>query len=990
MASGRRTPQVTREKSAKSSTSAGRLTEGIVNAKLGEILGRKNPRWYDRIDTESTSVFEEKASLRPDIVVRPLGSMPVIIETKFRGAAARGGKQAEAVEEDAISRLDLIFDNNGNSIEQSIAVRLPDELRSLGQFELDTQLESVMLEYCVFSGTPDNYDRWPRSGWITGSVDDLATCIELVSLSENRIAQGMTILEERVSQASNIFEDDSMIFSDMPRRVAKQLHQKPDMQTTRMAMAILANAMTFHTAIAGAHGIAGLSDLYYRKDVMSAHNLLMEWHRILSDINYWPIFRIAMDILSPLREATAGKFLDRLAKAAIELSGLGATSQQDLFGRMFQRLITDRKFLATYYTLPSSAAFLAELAIARFDIDWADKKAVSSLRIADFACGTGALLSAAYGAVQGRHRRSGGDDVALHPMMMENTLVGADIMPVATHLTATLLSSSHPSIPFTKTSIVTLPYGKPPVKESKVLALGALDLIEKEDTIALFGTGQERVRGGSRPVTENVQLLNRSFDLVIMNPPFTRPTNHESTEIPVPSFAGFETSEDEQKAMSKRLANMRRPGMAGHGNAGLASNFIDIADVKVKNGGVIALVLPASFLQGKAWSSARSLIERRYSDITVVSIASAGSSDRAFSADTGMAEVLVVATRKDPGKQRGSALFINLERRPRTLLEATAIASAGVRIPESRESGKLWIGSEERAGCYIRGRLSQAGGAGVREEEVASTASHLVNGQLRLAQRHGLDDIPVVTLGALGNRGLLDRDISGKNATGVPRGPFDIEGFESKDVPSYPALWSHVASREKKLVVQPDNRGVPREERRDHADKVWNATSSRLHFNRDFQLNSQPLAACTTMEPTLGGRAWPNFLCDDRRWENALVLWANTTLGLIAFWWIGTRQQQGRAGITITRLPDLTVLDVRQLSAKQLGQADSMFASFASRELLPANEAWRDGTRQDIDRAVLVDLLQLPEDILEPLSLLRRQWCAEPSVHGGKSTRPTA
>ena len=45
--------------------------------------------------------------------------------------------------------------------------------------------------------------------------------------------------------------------------------------------------------------------------------------------------------------------------------------------------------------------------------------------------------------------------------------------------------------------------------------------------------------------------------------------------------------------------------MAGHGNAGLASNFIDIAHAKVRPGGVLALVLPASFLQGAAWDAAR-------------------------------------------------------------------------------------------------------------------------------------------------------------------------------------------------------------------------------------------------------------------------------------------------------------------------------------------------------------------------------------------------
>ena len=148
------------------------------------------------------------------------------------------------------------------------------------------------------------------------------------------------------------------------------------------------------------------------------------------------------------------------------------------------------------------------------------------------------------------------------------------------------------------------------------------------------------------------------------------------------------------------------------------------------------------------------------------------------------------------------------------------------------------------------------------------------------------------------------------------------------------------------------------------------------------------MAACITPELSIGGRAWPNFLCADLRWETPLVLWANTTPGLISFWWIGSRQQQGRAILTITKLPDLTVLDPRSLTETQLDCADEIFEEFRHRNMLPANEAWRDDARQALDRAVLIDLLGLPENVLEPLSLMRRQWCAEPSVHSGEDTAP--
>ena len=110
---------------------------------------------------------------------------------------------------------------------------------------------------------------------------------------------------------------------------------------------------------------------------------------------------------------------------------------------------------------------------------------------------------------------------------------------------------------------------------------------------------------------------------------------------------------------------------------------------------------------------------------------------------------------------------------------------------------------------------------------------------------------------------------------------------------------------------------------------------------------------------------------------------ANTTLGLMSFWWLGTRQQQGRARIKIAVLPGLAILDPRQTGSAGRALADEIF-----RKLLPANEAYCDPVRMEFDRRALCDLLGLPETVLEPLALLRGMWSSEPSVHGGKSTRP--
>ena len=969
-----------------------RVSEPAFNVALGGIIRRKHPRWHDRIGIEQTGVLREGAGLKPDIMIRHPGGLPVAVETEY--------SPAHTVEEDARARLGKTLQGSGRRIEQSIALRIPDSLAAVNQQDLEQSIIASLLEFCVFSGEHQNPTRWPERGWIQGGIDDLAACIELTALSEDRIAEGLGILEIVISQTANLLRDHCADIPAQLERIANELHQQDGIQTTRMAMAIIANAMIFQAAIAGTGNgdqsfiIKIPDDLRGETGGLPKASLLNHWYSILNKVNYWPIFKIAIILLTPIPDRIAYHILSRLSTVSSELVALGTTSQHDLSGRMFQRLISDRKFLATFYTLPSSAALLAELAVARLDTNWSDKEAVKALRIADFACGTGALLNATYQAVLSRYRRHSGDDREIHAAMMEAVLVGSDIMPAATHLTASVLSSAHPTVPFANTSIITLPYGKQPTDTGHPTALGALDLIGEETTIPLFGTGQKRLRGSGSGNDQRIDIPHGGFDLVIMNPPFTRPTNHEVANVPVPSFAGFATKEDEQKAMSRKLNRIRRPGMAGHGNAGLASNFMDIAHVKLNSdGGVLALVLPASFLQGASWASARRMLEEHYRDVAIISIAATGTTDCAFSADTGMAEVLIVANRKDNNKSNNenanrNVLFVNLFHRPRSILEAVAIAWTVGRLPSAGERfGPVSVGTGERLGCYIRATFAEMGSAGLRSPETVEAAAGLARGELQLPRRSESLSLPICRLDDLGRRGLLDRDINGTTA-GVARGPFDIVALRPGTIPTYPALWRHEARRETRLIVGPDSVAEVRPGNRQQAVAAWRNTSSRLHFTLDFRINSQPLAACMTPEPSIGGRAWPNFLCQEEPWEIPLVLWANTTLGLMAFWWIGSRQHQGRAALTISRLPALPVLDTRRLSGGQLERARTIFDAFRGQELLPANEAWRDDVRQALDRAVLIHLLGLPEDTMESLDLLRLQWCAEPSVHGGKGTAP--
>ena len=932
-----------------------RNTEPQANGVLAHALIDRHPLWNHRtVHAERTRVLQGSSGLQVDILIHTPARQPVAVETEFAPAAT--------VENEAIQRLGRKLESTGETIESAISVVLPEELTT---GSLDA-IATCRLGYATHHLHADSHhSRWPESGFLDGTVDDLADAIEALSLSQRKLEQGVRVLETTVKACAGLLSQQST--ANVQRRLAEELKQSPGEQTLRMVASILTSAFVFHASIEGQDGIPPLSDL--EDEGMHKRRLNRVWGEILS-VNYWPVFSIAKSLLEEVQTPLVPSLMERLLETASSLASLGATTYHDLTGRMFQVLIADRKFLATFYTLPPSATLLAELAVERLPVDWSNKDAIGALRIADFACGTGALLSAVQRSIYRRYRRTGGNDLDLHRAWMERTMIGMDIMPAATHLTCSMLSSAHPKEKFGKTNIHTMPYGI----DGGRTHIGALDLLDVEQGYSLFATGESI--GGKEADTRSVHLVsvkNESCDLVIMNPPFTRPTNHAGSSrdnTPVPSFAGFNTSHDEQKAMSKQLKRVQKD--FGHGNAGLASNFMDLAHRKLKDGGVMALVLPFALARGLAWNRARVMLEKHYSDIHLASIAATGSTDRAFSADTGIAECLVVATKRN--STNPCAMFSSLASRPASLLEATLVA-------------------KDTKAKAVQGSIQEAGAAGVRSTSVIEAAQCLQAGKLRLPRQARVHRIAIAPLEVVAERGLYDMDINGKPPVkgGPPRGAFDIRQTRNGEIPTYPALWNHDAKRERQLIVQPDSCGDVRKGCKEKAIKDWQSTASRLHANRDFQLNSQSLAMCLTPEKCLGGRAWPNVIPHNERYEIPLVLWGNSTLGLLMHWWKGTRQQQGRSIITITALTDLPVLDLRTLSEEQVGHCREIYSRFSGRKFLPANEAYRDDTRQELDRELLFGMysvLKLDPDLEDSLDLLRRQWCAEPSVHGGKATRP--
>ena len=339
-----------------------------------------------------------------------------------------------------------------------------------------------------------------------------------------------------------------------------------------------------------------------------------------------------------------------------------------------------------------------------------------------------------------------------------------------------------------------------------------------------------------------IDVLDKSFDLVIMNPPFTRATNHEGSHADVvnPAFAAFNANKADMDDMGKRLNQLGR-NSSYHGNAGIASAFTALAQRKLKPGGVLALVLPLSAAAGLSWRGFRDMLEQDYTDLTVVSIAADGG-DMSFSSDTGMAECLVIARKSKAGVPPGRrAHFASLKRRPSGLAQTAAIArsfatSDTVRTIEDGPYGgtRLTVG-DELTGELITASVGDSwGSVRLGDFSLAQSAFALTHSKLWLPGHFNSVTLKVADLGKIGKLGLVDRDITGP----PPRGSFKL--IAGSSTATYPALWNHDAKRETKIVCDPDSQLEVRTNMEDKAAEVW-ASASRTHASRGFRFNSQPL-----------------------------------------------------------------------------------------------------------------------------------------------------
>lgn len=987
--------------------------EQTINTALAEVIERYGREWRIRPE-EVGGVFEGGG--RPDILIEKPDGWPIVIEAEV-------GNHRQA-EREAQSRLRRRLASTGREIHASIALVYPASMREYHGGALRNALAVAQFQYALYTVEADgSFSRFPEGGWLAGNIAELALLLHRSSIPAWRVEALADSLERGVIRAAGALTSRHQHGSALGETIATILGQSDDEggQTRRMAMTVIVDALVFHAALAEAEMPIPArpqrtvrAPAYFRnRRTFLPSRLLDEWDLILQ-VNYWPIFHTSGAMLRTLPSQLAALLLDLLWETAEELIVGGVTSSHDLTGAVFQRLIADRKFLATFYTRPAAAALLAGLALpleSSNGRDWADESMLSSLRIGDFACGTGTLLSTAYQRIGLLHEIHGGDPTSLHPPMMERGLVGLDVLTAAVHLTATMLAGTYPGTPFEGECLLTMPYGR----HDWGVCVGSLDLLTAQTSFDIIQAAAQTA--GGRGTAEVRDLMARvgheQFDVVIMNPPFTRHGAREGdrTLVHNPAFAAFGASEEEQDELSRHLRELGAGGYA-HGHAGLASYFVDLAHRKTSSGGTLALVLPLSALSGKSWEKIRSLWTNEYDSPIIVTIAQGGTHTRSFSADTGMAECLFVARKSRSLGQDPRAFFAILADQPRDSLSGEQIAEAISHIIATNAARTLeggpYGGTRLVIGTTLYGEVlncplpSQDAWqiAGIKDITLAQTAYQLSMGRLWIEGMAAdvVTDIPITKLEeVIGRIGPHHLDLTGAKvkADGLPQGPFEkIEGCP--DGAAYPCLWNHNASRERMMTVEPDSHCRVREvdgdvpvELATRAARRWES-ASRVHYNLDLRFNSQSTIVCLTMVPSLGGRAWPTVVLEEPGHEYTFALWCNSTLGLLCHWWMANKTQDGRGTSTVTSIPTFATLDLRELSREQHGAARRVFNRLRRCRFLPFDQIDEDESRAFLDQLLIEEVLGLPSELCAPngpLERLRAKVAREPQIHSGKKSR---
>jgi Eco57I restriction-modification methylase len=668
----------------------------------------------------------------------------------------------------------------------------------------------------------------------------------------------------------------------------------------------LFDAAIFHDALTGT--IPSLTPLRAAKTPYSKF-LASEWDEILR-VNYTPVFEIARDVLNSLPASpTIEAILKSVIDAALEVVSTGILLKHDFMGRVYHKLLlrTTGQYYATYYTSIPAAWLLANLVFKTDNPSWkadfADLTELENFSVIDCACGSGTLLSASYNALKDKYILAGPEShnlSKLHKVLVENVISGWDVLDYAAHLTLTSLALHSTKTAIRKSNIYVVPAG---VSQDGVVHLGSLDKLNPVLSFVGKGFAKHAALKGLDQTREQT-IPERKYDVVIMNPPFSRSAK------PNIKFGYSDTKS--RKKMSTALKSLGKSLTHYHfdaraiGNAGLSPYFMFLAARLVKTGGRVAAVLPRSTLSGVSFAKVWEAYLRDFHLEYVISTfdtgdKSAGIDPWSFSENTNIGEVMVIARRRDQIAETERTLYVNLWRKPRNEVVSLLYSQQIIKKAETLKEGLLDGEFEtieaagETAGVIYWINRSQ-----LQENLLAPTVfAHPQSNQALLEARSAKGLVRLDTLATeygYDIRWLKDafKKISGSS--------------------TYRVVWGHQGAMNT-LSLDDSYLGYGKPKRGQKSAGIFSRYSSDLLIAERPHLSTECSLAFLASRPVMGTAFWELRL-RDQAYAPMLIVWLASTYGLMLYLSIATSSQGDIVKLKKEQMAELLVPDPKQFDQK--------------------------------------------------------------------------
>lgn len=937
------------------------------------------------------------------------GRKDVVVYHQGLAIVLEGSYDKQDAEKDTNKRIEQLTTDVG------IAVNYPQTFpQELSDQQIKSKLQTSPLLIRVIapediSGTlfkilyQKNVIAKPVDDWHEVTLPLLTTLIQEITqfiISEESIKK----VEEEVS---NLIQDfvNALSFHHESETIAKNIHdvlyelygfsigEPSKIKEAIFAQSVLAMLLSsiYYDSIRYAHGLDSLENLALATEPQKA---ISKATRDILEIDYEPIFEAIEEMLKYYPSLPT--LFARLVKLAGDIASKKSLLRRDLAGKVYHKVVGSwslKKGLATYYTQIPAAYLLLYLAKPRLS------------RIADFSCGSGTLLVAAYSAANSRYRmallQTGTDrnpkeiETDFHTQFI-SSCYAFDVLEYASQITALNLALHSPETPIPEfSSIYTMPLGYR--EKDDIVSLGSLELAR---TKAKFGEMLGHVtQVGLKKRRKSKELMAKlmnlePFDMIVMNPPFARTTGRGGREGG--GMFGFMSDEQIRKEVLKDYTGLReeiRDNLEGTARtllkgtnlalllndadfrpymniwqAGEGFLFVYLADFRLKNDGKICFVLPKSLLSGISWFLGRVLLAAKYHLKYV--IVSYESNAYNFSESTSLSECMFVAERSDKHLDGEETTFVTLLKKPNTSIEAIALAN---RI-DSREGSFIEAGKSSAFLTTVTRRElldnvdNWARFVFLPHQELQDEVTNLLAGTLKIGATRS--ELPltrmnnlIATIGVDAHRFVDTFKATDKNVPGSMR---MLQGGEEE--------------QRQTMATAPNAYMLPIIER---GKDIFKEKAGRLLVPDRIRIDTAHVTSMLSAEPVLSNIFYSVRLKDENvERMKAVCIWLNTTWGILTM--LASREEThgGFIRLKMSQWRLLPVLDIDTLSDDKITALASIFDSFQEKDLGRIPEQYGAAGRHlraQLDLAFLEamdieakegDLFALYDDISSSL----RQW----------------